>query len=58
MVEDSIANLLPAGELGMVTVLVDPPEGKDADGIDYVIPRVADVGRIVRSLNGGGQKRD
>jgi putative hydrolase of the HAD superfamily len=57
MVEDSIVNLLPAGELGMVTVLVDPPEGEDVDRIDYVISRVADVGRIVRSLNGRGHER-
>ena len=50
MVEDSVVNLVPAGKLGMVTVLVDPPAGDDVNGIDYVIPHVADVGGVVRAL--------
>ena len=45
-VEDSARNLRPAKELGMVTVLVDPPDG-DVDGADYVIERISDIGRIV-----------
>jgi hypothetical protein len=58
MVEDSVVNLVPAGALGMVTVLVDPPEGEHVDGVDYVVSRVADVGAVVQSLDGGGRKRD
>lgn len=50
LVEDSIANLRPARSLGMRTVLVDPPSETDLDGVDYVIPRVVDIGRVVREL--------
>lgn len=48
-VEDSARNLRPAKELGMVTVLVDPLDG-DLDGADFVIERVADIGRVVREV--------
>jgi putative hydrolase of the HAD superfamily len=46
--EDSARNLRPAKELGMVTVLVDPPDG-DVDGADFVIERIADIGRVVQA---------
>jgi putative hydrolase of the HAD superfamily len=47
--EDSSRNLRPAKELGMVTVLVDPPDG-DVDGADYVIERIAEIGRVVKEV--------
>jgi putative hydrolase of the HAD superfamily len=49
-VEDSARNLHPAKALGMVTVLVDPPKDADADGADYVIARVAEIGRVVKEV--------
>lgn len=49
--EDSARNLRPAKELGMVTVLVDPPDG-DLDGADFVIERIADIGRVMEQLKG------
>jgi putative hydrolase of the HAD superfamily len=48
--EDSARNLRPAKELGMVTVLVDPPPGDDVDGVDYVIERIADIGQVVERV--------
>jgi putative hydrolase of the HAD superfamily len=50
MADDAIRNLRPAKLLGMVTVLVDPRPGADADGADYVVESVLEVGRIVRSI--------
>ena len=49
--EDSARNLRPAKALGMVTVLVDPRPGDDVDGTDYVIERIADIGRVVREIS-------
>ncbi len=47
MIEDSAANLLPAKELGMATVLV----GKDAGGVngfvDYVIADILELGDLL-----------
>jgi putative hydrolase of the HAD superfamily len=51
MAEDTARNLLPARQLGMTTVLVDPPPGGDVDGADYVIDRVADITRVVADLS-------
>ena len=48
--EDSARNLSPAKMLGMVTVLVDPPLDGDVDGADYVIERIADIGRVVKEI--------
>jgi putative hydrolase of the HAD superfamily len=48
MAEDTARNLRPARALGMVTVLVDPPQDGDVDGADYVIEQIADIGRVVR----------
>jgi putative hydrolase of the HAD superfamily len=50
MVEDSPRNLCPAKALGMVTVLVDPQPGADTDGVDYVIGKVAEIGRVVDAI--------
>jgi putative hydrolase of the HAD superfamily len=51
MAEDTARNLRPARQLGMTTVLVDPPPGADADEVDYVIDRVADITRVVADLD-------
>jgi putative hydrolase of the HAD superfamily len=51
MVEDAARNLRPARALGMVTVLVAPPAGADREGVDYVIDRIADIGRVVREVD-------
>lgn len=51
MVEDTARNLHPAKTLGMVTVLVAPPEGADLDGVDYVIDRIVEIGRVVREAD-------
>ena len=48
--EDSARNLRPAKTLGMVTVLVDPPPDGGVDGVDYVIERIADIGRVVEEI--------
>jgi putative hydrolase of the HAD superfamily len=53
LVEDSAANLAPARRLGMTTVLVDPPPDVDLDGVDYVIPRVVEIAKVVRELENG-----
>jgi putative hydrolase of the HAD superfamily len=53
LVEDSAANLAPARRLGMTTVLVDPPLDTDLDGVDYVIPRVVEIDRVVWALENG-----
>ena len=50
MVEDAARNLRPAKALGMTTVLVAPPAGADLEGVDYVITRIADIGRVVREV--------
>lgn len=49
LLEDLPRNLLPAAEMGMVTVLVGRPI---VPGIDYAICEVADIGCVVDRLNG------
>ena len=49
-VEDSRRNLLPARALGMLTVLVG--HAPSADGVDYTIPDVLGLERIVGGLVG------
>ena len=51
MIEDAARNLRPAKSLGMRTVLVDPPPEADLEGVDYVIDRAADIGRIVERIH-------
>jgi hypothetical protein len=51
MVEDTARNLRPAKALGMATVLVDPVDGADREGVDYVVERAADVARVVDELS-------
>ncbi|HIC92731.1 MAG TPA: pyrimidine 5'-nucleotidase [Anaerolineae bacterium] len=50
IVDDSLRNLAPAKELGMVTVLVG---GEPGEGADFAIAQVTEIGRIVRHLLGG-----
>lgn len=49
MVEDSVHNLRPAKELGMVTVLVN---GRGEDGVDFVIDDVTQVGEVFKRIRG------
>jgi putative hydrolase of the HAD superfamily len=49
MVEDSVHNLKPAKELGMVTVLVN---GSGGDGVDFAIDDVTQVGEVFRQIRG------
>lgn len=51
LVEDIVRNLLPAKELGMTTVLVGEEEGR-AEGVDYVIPRIEDIGSLMAQIDG------
>lgn len=48
--EDSRRNLLPARALGMLTVLVN--EAGSQDGVDYQIPNILDLERILAGLIG------
>lgn len=47
MVEDSVRNLRPAKEMGMVTVLVN---GSGGDGVDFAIDNVTQVGEVFRRI--------
>jgi putative hydrolase of the HAD superfamily len=51
MVEDSVHNLKPAKELGMVTVLVNSSGG---DGVDFAIDDVTQVGEVFRQIQDSG----
>jgi putative hydrolase of the HAD superfamily len=48
MVDDTARNLLPAKDLGMVTILVDSESKTSA--IDYVVPTIFHVGRVLKDL--------
>jgi putative hydrolase of the HAD superfamily len=47
LVEDNVRNLLPAKELGMVTVLVGEDGVEAGKGVDYVIPRVEEITEVI-----------
>ena len=49
MVEDTPRNLMPAKDLGMTTILVDGT-GTSCIGIDYAVPTIFHVGRIIKNL--------
>jgi putative hydrolase of the HAD superfamily len=51
-VDDSRRNLLPARALGMLTVLVGQARGPAPDGVDYAIPTVLGLERILAGLIG------
>jgi putative hydrolase of the HAD superfamily len=53
LVEDSARNLRPARQLGMLTVLVDPPSGAETEGVDYCVARIADIGSVVNGIERG-----
>lgn len=53
LVEDSVRNLRPAKELGMVTVLVN---GSEEDGVDFAIDDVAQVGEVLRRIQREGKR--
>ena len=48
-VEDNVRNLRPAKELGMTTVLVSG-DGT-ADGVDYVIARIEEIGDLLGGID-------
>lgn len=52
LIEDAARNLRPARELGMLTVLVDPPPDTETDGADYCLARIADIGNLVKQIVG------
>jgi len=47
MVEDSVRNLRPAKELGMITVLVN---GSGVDGVDFAIDDVTHLGEVFKRI--------
>jgi putative hydrolase of the HAD superfamily len=47
LVEDNVRNLIPAKELGMVTVLVRDGSVATGDGADFVIPQIEDLGTVL-----------
>jgi putative hydrolase of the HAD superfamily len=51
LVEDAARNLRPARELGMLTVLVDPPPDAETEGADYCLARIADIGDLVKEIS-------
>jgi putative hydrolase of the HAD superfamily len=48
LVEDSLANVVPAGKLGMTTVMVG--EGSRKDGVHHHIERITDFEDLIASL--------
>jgi putative hydrolase of the HAD superfamily len=50
--DDSLRNLLPARELGMLTVLVGGNHTPPADNVDYHIPNILGLERVVAGLFG------
>lgn len=55
LVEDNIRNLHPAKALGMVTVLVSNGSACTDDGIDYVIPRIEEIGAVLTQIAAGAK---
>jgi putative hydrolase of the HAD superfamily len=52
LVEDNARNLRPARALGMTTVLVQDGSGPPDEGVDYVITRVEEIGKVVSGMIG------
>ncbi len=50
IVEDMVRNLLPAKEMGMVTVLVDGSKPGPLEGVDYVVAEARQVTDVVEGL--------
>jgi putative hydrolase of the HAD superfamily len=50
IVEDTPRNLIPAKDVGMTTILIDDKNSTPSIAIDYVVPTVFHVGRVVRNL--------
>ena len=57
IVDDRVRNLVPAKELGMITVLVSnekaAPRQDPSQDVDFVIGEVAEIGEVVRRLTLG-----
>jgi putative hydrolase of the HAD superfamily len=54
MIEDSVRNLKPAKEMGMITVLVN---GSGEDGVDFAIDDVTQVGEVFRQIQDSIRER-
>jgi putative hydrolase of the HAD superfamily len=52
LVEDSVRNLAPAKALGMVTVLIAAGDNPEPETVDYVLPRVEEIGRLLAQIEG------
>lgn len=50
LVEDNIQNLVPAKQLGMTTVLVADGVGRPDERVDYIIPRIEQIGEVVQQM--------
>lgn len=53
LVEDNVRNLRPAKALGMTTVLVLDGDEVVDDGVDYVIPRIEEIGHVLDARPAG-----
>ena len=51
MIEDLPANLQPAKELGMITVLVDPNFGSMDGFVDYEIADILEMGKLLKRMD-------
>jgi FMN phosphatase YigB (HAD superfamily) len=56
MADDSMSNLAPARDLGMVTVLVDDRQRGPVSGADILVARAAQVADMVPDMLAGARK--
>ena len=54
LVEDNVLNLVPAKELGMVTVLVQDGRAGTDHSADFVIPQIEDLGTVLAPVERQG----
>lgn len=50
LVEDNVRNLQPAKALGMTTVLVRDGHSGPADGVDYALNRIEEIGGLLEQI--------
>jgi putative hydrolase of the HAD superfamily len=48
LIEDSMANIIPAVKLGMTTVLVG--QGPESDGAHHHIQHITDLGKVISNI--------
>ncbi len=56
MADDSLSNLVPARDLGLVTVLVDDRQRGPVAGVDVLVARAAQVADMVADIEAGTRK--